>query len=261
MSDVNKLDNKQFLFDPEQYRKNIAIDNIAPAGSFPWAIIKVYSGGQVYRKDWSASGEYIYLVAGDGNDIAPEVKMRDKHGILISWQPAQDDMMAHDWTLLKSVPKTDNGEPKIDNGMLSFDLTIGTGKFDDGRQNWGYLADEEWTSIGEYSFGDLTNFQNKTDIKEFSLFVWWANHPELDIRVSSDKTQDGYQKMKELFGKNLTVTSNGVSYFLGQATEGNKTGQKPYEFVGMYTNTDSKQLGALLKQNVGKTVHFCFNWK
>ncbi|PHM73045.1 DUF2829 domain-containing protein [Xenorhabdus sp. KJ12.1] len=254
MSDVNKLDNKQCPFDPEQYKKKIEIDDIAPVGSFPWAMIKVYSGKQVHRKDWSAPDEYIYLVPGNGSDVAPEVKVRDKHGVVTSWQPTQDDMMSCDWVLLVIKPKPVEC-------MLSFDLEVETGQFDSGEQNYGYLADEEWGADGEKPFGDLTNFQNKTDIKTFSLFVWWDTDSELDIRVSSDKTQDGHQKMKELFGKNLTVTSNGVSYSLGQATEGSKIGEKDYEFVGQYKNNDAKQLGDLLKQNVGKTLFFCFNWK
>ncbi|CDG21615.1 conserved protein of unknown function [Xenorhabdus poinarii G6] len=249
MSDVNKLDNKQCPFDPEQYKEKFEIDDIAPAGSFPWAMIKMYLGGQLYRKDWSASGEYIYFVAGDGDHIAPEVKMRDKHGILTSWQPTQDDMMACDWIAMDC--------------MLSFYLKIEVVRnYGNSGYNWGYLADEELAFLGENSFGDLTNFQTKTDIKEFSLFIWWDHVNAIDIRVSSDRTQDGYQKMKELFGKNLTVTSNGVSYSLGQISEGSQqNGAKQYEFAGSYANTDATKLGDLLKQNVGRAVHFCFNWK
>ncbi|MGJ0580835.1 Thoeris anti-defense Tad2 family protein [Xenorhabdus bovienii] len=259
MSDVNKPENQQAdlkcPFNPDQYK----IDAIAaPVGTSPWALIQVYLGHQVHRSDWDAPDEYIHLVPGNGNDIAPSIQKRDKHGMLTSWQPTQEDLMACDWNLLKSETK-----PKPDDCMLSFDLAVGTGKYSDSDHEYGYLADDEFESGPAHQdpFGTLTNLQNKTDITKFSFFTWDSDIQKLRVRVSSDNNHEGYQKMVKLFGKNLTITSNGVSYSLGQATEVSTAGQKDYEFVGQYQNDDAKKLGNLLQQNVGKTLHFCFNWK
>ncbi|WP_338885093.1 MW1434 family type I TA system toxin [Xenorhabdus sp. TH1] len=258
MSDVNKLDSTQCSFDPEQYQYkktiDVEVDNVAPDGSFPWALIQVYVGKLVRRNGWDAQVEYIKLLpASTENNTLPQIEVTDKEGTT-PWQPIQEDMIACDWKLLESVCPEDN--------MLEFDLEIGVGGSD---LNWGYLADDEFVPTGEHPFGTLTNLQNKTDIKTFSYFVGWNNDEQLiDVRVSSGNNQEGYQKMKELFGKDLTVIANGVPYSLGRATEGNLPGQKKYEFVGRYfygNAGNAIKLNTLLKQNVGNTLHFCFHWK
>ncbi|MCG3461519.1 DUF2829 domain-containing protein [Xenorhabdus bovienii] len=250
MSEVNKLDNKQCPFDPDQYK----IDTLAaPAGTSPWALIQVYLGNKVHRKDWSALDEYIHLVSGNGND-APEIKKRDKHGVMTSWQPTQEDLMACDWELVKS-------EPKPEDCMLSFDITVGTGKFNDGEQSWGYLADNEFESIGESPFGTLANLQNKTEITKF-LYFSLSIEGGIQIIVSSDNNQEGYQKMVKLFARSLTVTVNDVLYHLGSAiTIASLNGKGQYRYGCQYDNADAHNLGTLLKQNVGKTLRFFFNWK
>ncbi|AOM39937.1 Thoeris anti-defense Tad2 family protein [Xenorhabdus hominickii] len=257
MSEVNKPENDnadlKCPFNPDQYK----IDAIAaPVGTSPWALIQVYLGHQVHRSDWDAPDEYIHLVPGNGNDIAPSIQKRDKHGMLTSWQPTQEDLMACDWSFLKQ-----------DDCMLAFDLKIGTGKYSDNELDWGYLADNE-SAVGpahEGPFGSLATLKNNTDIIKFSYFAWQGrsdNYRGILIGVSSGSTQAGYQKMVELFAKDLTVSVNGVPYHLGSSTAlQNMVGQKPYEFIGQYTNDDAQKLGALLKQNVNKTLHFCFNWK
>ncbi|MGJ0630182.1 Thoeris anti-defense Tad2 family protein [Xenorhabdus bovienii] len=257
MSEINKPENQQAdlkcPFNPDQYK----IDAIAaPVGTSPWALIQVYLGHQVHRSDWDAPDEYIHLVPGNGNDIAPSIQKRDKHGMLTSWQPTQEDLMACDWNLLKSETK-----PKPVECMLSFDLEVGTGKFSDSEQNWGYLADDELESGNEGPFGTLTNFQNKTDITKFSYFVWDDVDQDIFIRVSSDNNNEGHQKMVALFAKDLTVTAGGIPYHLGSSTDASLSGEGKYEFAGEYQNNDAPKLGDLLKQNVDKTLSFCFNWK
>ncbi|WP_416777865.1 Thoeris anti-defense Tad2 family protein [Xenorhabdus budapestensis] len=254
MSEINKPENDstdlKCPFNPDQYK----IDAIAaPVGTSPWALIQVYLGHQVHRSDWDAPDEYIHLVPGNGNDIAPSIQKRDKHGMLTSWQPTQEDLMACDWNLLKSETK-----PKPDDCMLSFDLKIGTSSGSSG-QDCGYLADEEFAGAGEHPFGTLTNLQNKTDITKFSYFA--LNGGGIWIRVSSDNSQEGYQKMVELFKKNLTVTVGSLSYHLGSTEYNSSMGIQPYEFHGGYSGIDATNLGDLLTQNVGNTLSFCFNWK
>ncbi|WP_426576852.1 DUF2829 domain-containing protein [Xenorhabdus stockiae] len=240
MSDVNKLDDKQCPFDPEQYKKKIEIDDIAPAGSFPWAMIKVYSGKQVHRKDWSAPDEYIYLVPGNGSDVAPEVKVRDKHGAVTSWQPTQDDMMSCDWVLLVIKPKPVEC-------MLSFDLEVGSIAYNNGQgqeQDWGYVTKGRGSYSDEYPFGTLTNLKNTIGIGNILAFTL-AEFPigtfsYIELEVDTENQPD-------LGNKTLEVAVNGSNYNLGSMSAGNPTSLS-------YASDGAKQLGDLLKQNVGKTV-------
>ncbi|MDC9596189.1 Thoeris anti-defense Tad2 family protein [Xenorhabdus anantnagensis] len=247
MSDVNNLDNKKCPFDLSKYKSN---DVVAPIGSLPWAIIQVYMGKIVARSEWETPDEYIALTV-KNPDSASHIDKHDKYGVS-NWQPTSGDLMACDWVLLSKVKPVEC--------MLSFDLEIGVGTSKDISGAWGYLADEESTSIGLSPFGILTSLKNKTDIKKLSLFIWDDDYGII-LRVSSDKNQAGHQKMQALFKKDLTVTVSDVLYHLGGISEGQITGEDEYEFAGFYQDNDAKKLGALLKQNVDKTLHFCFNWK
>ncbi|CDH07604.1 conserved hypothetical protein [Xenorhabdus bovienii str. oregonense] len=253
MSDVNKLDNKQCPFDLSKYKSN---DVVAPVGSVPWAIIQVYEGKAVGRTEWNSLAEYIHLSTKNDGSGPIHIEKHNKDGISEVWEPTLEDLMACDWNLLKSKQKPDDC-------MLGFDLTIGTGTYSYPDHEYGYLADNEFElgTAHQGPFGTLTNPQNKTDITKFSFFTWSSGGQILRIRVSSDNNHEGYQKMVELFKKTLTIIADGVPYPLGEATEINTDGEGEYEFAGQYNNTEAQKLGALLKQNVGNTLHFCFNWK
>ncbi|MCC8365599.1 DUF2829 domain-containing protein [Xenorhabdus sp. PB61.4] len=126
MSDVNKLDNKQCPFDPEQY--NIGDNNITvPASTFSWALSLVYLGKQVHRSGWNAPIEHIRLAykseVGNTDDGVAYIEKSDKNGYWSRWVPTQEDLLACDWKLLKSS--------LTDNCMLEFDLNIGTGAYAD----------------------------------------------------------------------------------------------------------------------------------
>ncbi|CDG16255.1 Thoeris anti-defense Tad2 family protein [Xenorhabdus doucetiae] len=265
MSEINKPKSKntenECQINPDQYQ--IKIDAVtAPVGSCPWAIIQAYLGNELHRSDWDTPNEYMRLTSkGEDNDFA-HIEKSDKHGIWLPWQPSPEDLMACDWNLLTSETKP---KPTPDNCMLSFDLKVGVGSFSDSDQNWGYLADDEFASGTDHEspFGTLTNLKNKTEITTFSYFVWNNNSPEIYLRVSSGNplTPEGYQKLVELFKKDLTVTIDGVAYHLGGSTDGYLFGKRQYEFAGKYKNDDAQKLGTLLKQHAGNTLHFCFNWK
>ncbi|MBD2798389.1 DUF2829 domain-containing protein [Xenorhabdus sp. 18] len=248
MSEINK----PCPFNPDQYK----IDTLAaPVGTSPWALIQVYLGNKVHRKDWDAPDEYIHLIPGNGNDDAPEIKKRDKHGVMTAWQATQEDLMACDWKLLESAPTCPEGT------MLSFELKSGTSTYDPDHQDWGYLADDEFSDLHEHPFGSLNITYNGTDIKKISLF-YWENENSVYLKVSSDNNQEGHQKMVDLFSKDFTVTIGNVYYHLGSTTDDNSYMSKgEYEFLGLYENEDAQKLGALLKQNVGNKLNFCFTWK
>ncbi|OKP05664.1 hypothetical protein Xedl_00146 [Xenorhabdus eapokensis] len=231
MSDVNKLDDKQCPFDPEQYQVNVKVNDVVPEGSFPWALIQVYVGKSARRKGWDAQVEYIKLLPDStGNNGLPQIEVVDKEGAT-SWQPTQEDMMACDWSPVDY--------------MLSFDLKIGTQHGDYGTQ-WGYGANK-------YSgdFGTLTNLQNNLGIGEISTFALF----EETIGTFNGLSLQFYTSL-EVELKNLEVIVNGSIYNLGSPE------RDPAPLVIFnYFSDDARKLGDLLKQNVGNTLHFCFNWK
>ncbi len=253
MCEINKPENQQAdlkcPFDLDKYQ--MKIDNLAPEGSLPWAIIQVYMGKAVARSEWEAPDEYIALKVKSPDSIS-HIEKHDKYGSS-NWQPTPGDLMACDWKVWK--PKCPEGT------MLSFDLKVGTGKYSVSVQMWGYLADNELYPANP--FGTLTNLKNETDITKFSYFVWDNSNKGIHIRVSSGipPTLGGYQKMVDLFGKDLTVTVGGVPYYLGSTLDSSIVGKQQYEFFGRYYNTNAQKLGDILQQNVDKTLHFCFNWK
>ncbi|CAM3726536.1 DUF2829 domain-containing protein [Xenorhabdus thuongxuanensis] len=249
MSDVNKLDDKQCPFDPDQYK----IDTLAaPVGTSPWALIQVYLGNKVHRKDWDVPDEYIHLVPGSGND-EPEIKKRDKHGEMTSWQPTQEDLMACDWELVKPEIK-----PKPVECMLSFDLQVGTSKVkfpyrELQSQNWGYSTVSPENDSPPY--GILTNFQSTIgfgNILEFCLVESPIGHFTFMPLTSDTKIQPDLRK------KDFEVTVDGSTYNLGSTPSDVVIDGS--DSLGYYSD-GAKQLGDLLKQNVGNTLHFCFNWK
>ncbi|MBD2812276.1 DUF2829 domain-containing protein [Xenorhabdus sp. Vera] len=250
MSEINKLDNTECPFDPDQYKKKIEIDDIAPAGSFPWAMIKVYLGKQVSRNGWASSDEYIKLIpastGSDGKNIPPQIWVTDKDNEQ-TWTPEQEDMVACDWELVKvACPE---------GTMLSFDLEIGTSKYAYGQgqgqgQDWGYLTKEGDISSGESTFGTLTHLQSTLGIGNILTFIL------IEEPIGSSGTiqlQVDTQNQPDLSSKNLEITVNGSTYPLGTYSSSTT------DFV--YTSDGAKNLGDLLKQNVDKTLHLCFNWK
>ncbi|WP_338885248.1 MW1434 family type I TA system toxin [Xenorhabdus sp. TH1] len=255
MSAVNSPE-KQCQIIPAQYK----IDAVtAPVGSCPWAIIQVYLGNKLHRSDWDAPGEHMRLTSPSTDNTPAYIEKSDKHGLWFPWQPTPEDLMACDWHLV-----TSNSKPQPTDCMLSFNLTVGTGAFSSKDQTWGYLADTEFEPAGEHlgPFGILDDFQSKTVIKTFSLLVWDGLNQKIFIRVSSDNTQDGYQKLVDLFKQDLLLTVGGTAYSLGSSIDSHLYGKHEYEFIGEYGNDDAKKLGSLLQQqNAIYSRPYCFNWK
>ncbi|WP_340608547.1 Thoeris anti-defense Tad2 family protein [Xenorhabdus bharatensis] len=243
MSDVNKLDDTQCQINPDQYK--IKIDTVtAPVGSCPWAIIQVYLGNKLHRSDWDTPNEYMRLTSKKTGNDSVYIEKSDKHGTWFSWQPTPEDLMACDWILLSEVKPVEC--------MLSFDLEIGTGKYrDDSQQDWGYLSQGgNDMSYVDSTFGTLTNLQNTLGIgnilefilNEFPIGTFWGIQFQVDT-----------QNQPDLYNRILEVTANGTTYNLGSSPNSTTN------FV--YNSDGAKQLGDLLKQNLGKTLHFCLNWK
>ncbi|MDC9582948.1 DUF2829 domain-containing protein [Xenorhabdus sp. PR6a] len=249
MSEINKLDNTACPFNPEHYKIEVITkvnhDLAAPTGSLPWALIQVYLGHQVRRNGWDSQIEYIKLIPGstgsDGSNVLPQIEMTDKDGAT-SWQPTQEDLIACDWKLMDC--------------MLSFDLKVGTTTYDYGQsQAWGYLNESWDASLSESPFGTLTNIQSTMGVGGIILFYLEEqpinNYWGVELQVTT-------QSQLNLPNKSLEVTVNGSTYHLGSSnlSPGSST---TTDFT--YTADGAKQLGEILKQNVDKTLHFCFNWQ
>ncbi|PHM45589.1 Thoeris anti-defense Tad2 family protein [Xenorhabdus miraniensis] len=245
MSDVNKLENKQCPFDPEQYKVKIN-DTVAPVGSYPWAMIQVYLGNKLYRSDWNFPVEYIRLAGiPDGDPYIEKYTPNNPD----HWQPTQEDMLACDWSLMDC--------------KLSFNLISGTETSSHfGNIGWGYISD---SLVGwPRTMGALNiTSNNEIDITEISSFSWGEKSNTLYINISTKQDEDSYQKVGALFqNKELRVVVNNESYNLGRAQLGHHEGSGPYDYEFSYQNSEAQKLGALLQQmqKTGQPQNFCLDW-
>ncbi|MBD2786607.1 DUF2829 domain-containing protein [Xenorhabdus sp. DI] len=111
MSEINK----PYPLNPDQYKS----DDVAPIGSFPWAMIQLYLGKKVHRKDWDVPNEYIQLrPASEG--LPALIEQFDKHGSFTIWTPTQEDLIACDWNLLKA--EDNKPEPKCPFNLDQYNL-------------------------------------------------------------------------------------------------------------------------------------------
>ncbi|MCC8382031.1 MW1434 family type I TA system toxin [Xenorhabdus sp. PB30.3] len=239
MSDVNKLDDKSCSFDPDQF--NAKVDNVAPVGSFPWAMIQVYLKKPVGRSGWASNVYLIPEYDNSGNLIY--IQQSDANGNPSTWVPEPKDMLACDWELVKIKLRPVEC-------MLFFDLKIGDGKSPDGSEHhWGYQS-TKGIIIGSVTspFGTLTNLQSTVGIRNLLTFFSFEDttgtFPWVQLAVDT-------QNQLDLKSKNFEVTVGGSTYSLGSSSDSDLT----------YHYGDAKQLNDLLKQNVGNTLSFCFNWK
>ncbi|CAM3815174.1 Thoeris anti-defense Tad2 family protein [Xenorhabdus thuongxuanensis] len=249
MSVINKLDSniaQQCSFTPDQFKVNVTtkIDNdiTAPIGSSPWALIQVYLGKKVYRRNWSYPVEYIHLVS----DSSPLIEKREQDNIT-AWQPTPEDLTACDWEL--------QGDPN-----LEFDLEVGKEMYND-SQCFGYFNIN--SSSSSTYIGTLDLIKNNSDIKNITMF-YFIEDVILSIHASSDNNQESCQKVVELFSKQLTVMVDDVHYFIGYGGTNLTSDEHKCEF-GPTTyqnpsNKNLKKLGDLLKQNVGKTLRIRLVW-
>ncbi|OKP03181.1 Thoeris anti-defense Tad2 family protein [Xenorhabdus thuongxuanensis] len=208
MSELSKPENMNASlkcpFNPDQYR-DYGADIIVPAGSFAWALSKVYLGKQVHRSGWNAPIEHMRLAykseVGSADDGAAYIEKSDKDGYWSRWTPIQEDLMACDWKLLQ-LPESN---------WMSFDLEVGMGLFDDAIYN-GYISNDmrpRGTKIRNRSSGTLSNFQNNiTTIREVAGFIWDSD----EVIVGVSCYEDGCQKAAELLKNSLSITLNGKTY-------------------------------------------------
>ncbi|WP_338804214.1 MW1434 family type I TA system toxin [Xenorhabdus griffiniae] len=255
MSVINKSDSniaQQCSFTPDQFKVNVTtkIDNdiTAPIGSFPWALIQVYLGKKVYRRNWSYPVEYIHLVS----DSSPLIEKRNQ-GNITTWQPTPEDLTACDWEL--------QGDPN-----LEFDLTVGVGIFErESNPPWGYVDKNQTYLAGLSShIGSLKLIKNNSDINNINIKTFfWPYNENLTIRIPYDNNQENGKKMVELFSKNLTVMVDNVHYILGKNTGyfwGNGNELRYELYYNGDINSDLKKLGDQVKKNVGKTLRLRLVW-
>ncbi|WP_416777409.1 Thoeris anti-defense Tad2 family protein [Xenorhabdus budapestensis] len=257
MSEVNKLD-LNCPFNPDQY--NIGDGNITvPAGTSAWALSLVYLGEQVHRSGWNAPIEHMRLAhkseTDSGGDGTAYVEKSDKDGYWSRWTPTQEDLLACDWKLLKSVSECP------EDSVLVFDLTPGVKVDDLGETSWGH----EYYGVDGH-FGPLNIIQNKTDIAKISIFYWIEYgknsllSPNLFWNVTPYPNSESPQKVVELFGRTLYITVDNVSYNLGEGENASsyEDGDSNYCVVS-YKGAEAQKFSEILKQT-GTTKRFCFKW-
>ncbi|PHM60474.1 hypothetical protein Xsto_03970 [Xenorhabdus stockiae] len=257
MSDVNKLDNKKCSFNPDQYKYkksiDIEVDDVAPVGSFPWAVIQVYLNKPVRRSDWDFN---IYLMPKyDDSGSVIYLQWLDKDGNILPWTPEQEDMVACDWISMDC--------------MLAFSLKLGTSKYGGTAgtgvpgQDWGYMTIHGDKISNESTFGTLTEIQNKTDIESILMFYWEERQGDRNLRLKTSSNKENYENMLNLTKKSLYITVEGVSYNVGVpiVSRSYSTNDDPnYWYTAYYENDDAQKVGTILKQT-DQTKTFCLNWK
>ncbi|PHM23431.1 Thoeris anti-defense Tad2 family protein [Xenorhabdus innexi] len=236
MSDVNKLDNKQCSFDPEQYKVKVD-DTVAPVGSFPWAMIQVYLGNLVYRSEWDVPHQYLKFIpkstGGDGENIPPQIWMINK-GEEQPWSPSQDDLTSCDWSLLE---------------LSVFDITSAYSNKTvfSNAEIWGYIVRS--TS----PLGSLTNIVRNKDIAEIEAFCWERYQKSDDsydfnfmLFFMANKDKESAQRLDNLIAnKTLYVMVDGVAYNLGTNLINNSD---DYEYEIYIKGSEAQKLGTILMQ-------------
>ncbi|WP_446471106.1 Thoeris anti-defense Tad2 family protein [Xenorhabdus stockiae] len=234
MSDVNK---------PEKYK--FEDDNVivkAGPGSFAWAINLIFEGLKVYRAGWSIPKEYMSLSPDTG--VEPYIIKTDKDGIEYPWKPSMEELKEY---LIASDWKTAC--------MLSFDLEIGTtvypGGYPQPSQDWGFSAVSGSELMpGEANIGVLTNLYSTIGIGSADIFRY--SEGPIGALGSLTLSVDN-QNQPNLWSKMLEVTVNGSTYNVGTTVSS--------QYYFQYDSDGAQKLGDFLKQNVGNTLFFCFNWK
>ncbi|MBD2793075.1 DUF2829 domain-containing protein [Xenorhabdus szentirmaii] len=222
---------------------------IAPVGSFSWALIQLKLGNNISRKSWTKK-EHLKFVPRKTNgedkyDYLSHIDKRNIYGNWGPWQPNQEDLMACDWELFK---------PKSEDCMMSFELELGTASFNHGH-DWGYIDQEgKWLSGSQSTFGTLTPISNKTVIKQVLAF-YWSTYDHFYLIVSSDKEDNS--KLLELITKNLYITVDDVTYFIGFAPP---LDDRNNRYTISYGTNDVRNFGEVLKHTNEKKT-FCLNWR
>ncbi|PHM51419.1 DUF7823 domain-containing protein [Xenorhabdus sp. KK7.4] len=166
---------------------------------------------------------------------------------------------------------------KLDDCMVSFDLTIGEEQqkdsifFGSAKNN-----DNNEPDYPKSVIGSTILINNKTDIKEVLAFYCIREITESGSpfgflwHVSSSK--DNVKNLMSLFEKDLHIMVDDMPYILNHISEVRAvstevTGISEVSIIFSIADYpegltgDQQKLGALLAQNVGNTLRFCFNWK
>ncbi|PHM67161.1 hypothetical protein Xsto_00440 [Xenorhabdus stockiae] len=161
-------------------------------------------------------------------------------------------------------------ESKIEN-MLVMDIMIGTGRANMGgeylRSIWGYSNKPVGSTYRppDGAIGTIAIIENNTriDVSKSNTFLWLQLGADyIGWDTYSFKDEDSYSQSIELLeNKVLYVTVNGVIYNLGKSSFDIRRYLKKYQLFAQYFNIGAKELGVIMKQNIGNTLRFCLNWK
>ncbi|MGJ0580843.1 Thoeris anti-defense Tad2 family protein [Xenorhabdus bovienii] len=235
-AEKNKKPEYQCHIYPEQYKIN-ADKVTAPIGSFPWAMIQVYLGNQVSRKDWDSPAQYLRLKS---KAVACEeqiyIEEHDKHDHWVSWHPKQEDMVACDWDLKVSTPETIKYN-------ITFDIT--PMKYVDA---WGGDTSNKSLVMVETNIVDdpISALYFNTKYNSINVFLYLNLYPA-----------NGMEILKDIRAKHLTVTVDGVQYECGYPVE--KTDWPQPLYIPWYKGSEAEKIGNLLQQ-AEKTYRIQLNW-
>ncbi|PHM67553.1 hypothetical protein [Xenorhabdus sp. KJ12.1] len=156
-------------------------------------------------------------------------------------------MMACDWQLEEDC-------------MLVFDLTV-TKRADEDDNSWGACL----LGCNTVSFGDIKIIKNNTPFMKIAMLYWMEyvyNDAPMLVFIAASPDVKTAEKASDFLGKYLRITVDGVSYnFVKNQAGTYYIDDNLYGSTRWYQGVEAQKLGTMLKQNVGKILSFCFNWK
>lgn len=92
------------------------VKDIMEGTNFSWALLQLKAGRKVQRKNWNASGQYVYMVPANSYPSVTEVARKEfgemvpynaylaiktVQNTVAPWAPSQTDVLSDDWQIVE----------------------------------------------------------------------------------------------------------------------------------------------------------------
>lgn len=250
---------------PSDTEKLVNEDVIAPAGSFPWALMHIQTYKRAYRLSWGNKGMYLVMSSRVDNlhveaesDYAKSgvavgtqyaylshIDLCNAEGNFVPWQPSQEDMVANDWMLVEF--------PSVDKLYIKGNMTIGMYRVMN-YYSLGYSTEEHTGPMGAWQTDENTTLMQTIDCIQISDYPATG---EIEAGTLIMLEVKDYQLMvnfkKQILSKKLAVKCNGGLYKLGVINPRTHMANIEYN-----SSPDLFKLQELFDNNIGNTFYIEF---